>query len=429
MPPQSYLSRRRFLQLVAAGAAPVILGSAEGAESPRRPNDRLQLGIIGMGTRARQLLGSFLHAPGTQVVAVCDVVRERREHARKAVEDHYARQKGKGTFKGCKEYNDFRDLLGRKDIDAVVIATPDHWHAIPCVLAARAGKHIYCEKPLTLAIAQGRRIADEVRKARVVFQTGSQQRSEFGGKFRRACELVRSGRLGKVHTVRVGVGGPPVPCNLPAQSVPDGTDWEMWLGPAPQRGYHEALCPRGVHRHFPAWRNYREYAGGGLADMGAHHFDIAQWALGTDHGGPVKVEPPGGRATSGLKFTYASGVVMFHGGPSGCTFEGSAGTLYVDRDRMESKPAAILEQPLGEKDVHLYAATDQVRNWLECVRSGKETICPAEVGHRSATICHLANIGYELRRALRWDPAKERFIDDAEANKLVDRELRAPWKL
>jgi predicted dehydrogenase len=425
----SSVSRRRFLHLLAAGAAPAVLAAARGAEAPRAPSDRIHLGIIGMGTRARQLLGSFLGAPDAQVVAVCDVVRQRREHARQLVEDHYGRQKDKSGSQGCKAYTDFRDLLGRKDIDAVVICTPDHWHEVPCVLAARAGKHVYCEKPLTLAIAQGRRIVDAVRKARVVFQTGSQQRSEFGGKFRLACELVRSGRLGKLHTIRVGVGGPPVPCDLPVQPIPEGTDWDLWLGPAPERGYNEVLCPRGVHSHFPAWRNYREYAGGGLADMGAHHFDIAQWALGTDHGGPVKIEPPGGKATTGLKFTYANGVAMFHGSPSGCTFAGTDGTLYVDRDRMESRPEAILKEPLGAKDMHLYPATDQVRNWLECVRSGKETICPAEVGQRSAAICHLANIGYQLRRPLRWDPVKEQFVEDAEANRLVDRVPRPAWKL
>ncbi|MBI1916743.1 MAG: Gfo/Idh/MocA family oxidoreductase [Planctomycetes bacterium] len=423
---RSRFSRRRFVQALAASP---FLAPALAAETPRSANGRLGLGIIGMGTRARQLLGSFLRDAGVQVVAVCDVVQQRRDHGRKLVEDHYARQKGKGSFKGCKTYNDFRDLLGSKDVDAVVLATPDHWHAIPCILAARARKHIYSEKPLTLTIAEGRRIVDEVGKAKVVFQTGSQQRSEFGGKFRLACELVRSGRLGKIKTVRIGVGGPAGPCDLPEQPVPEGTDWEMWNGPAPKRGYNEALCPKGIHNHFPAWRNYREYAGGALADIGAHHFDIAQSALDMDRSGPVKIEPPAGKATSGLRFVYASGIEMFHGGPSGCTFEGTDGILYVDRDKMESKPAEVLKQPLGEKEVRLYRATDQVGNWLECIHNGKETICPAEIGHRSASICHLANIGYQLRRPLRWDPAKERFVDDTEANKLLDREPRAPWKL
>jgi predicted dehydrogenase len=220
-----------------------------------------------------------------------------------------------------------------------------------------------------------------------------------------------------------------VPCDLPEQSVPDGTDWDLWLGPAPQRGYHEVLCPKGVHSGFPAWRRYREYAGGGLADMGAHHFDIAQWALDMDSSGPVKVEPPEGKATSGLKFTYASGVVMYHGGPADCVFEGTEGTILVSRNKLESQPADILKQPLGAKDHHVYPSSDHRKNWLECIRSKKECICPAEVGHRSATVCHLGNIGYWLRRPLTWDPVKEQFVGDEEANRLVDREPRAPWKL
>jgi predicted dehydrogenase len=373
---------------------------------------------------------SFLGFPEVQIVAVCDVVAERRDASKKMVEDRYAKQTGKGTFKGCATYKDFRDLLKRQDIDAVVIATPDHWHAIPCVMAARAGKHIYCEKPLTLAIAQGRKIVDAVKKHKVVFQTGSQQRSEYGQMFRLAVELVRNERIGKLKTIRIGVGGPAVPCNLGTETIPEGTDWDMWLGPAPKRGYHHDLCPKGVHNHFPAWRNYREYAGGGLADMGAHHFDIAQWALGMDNGGPVKIEPPKKKEEmTGLKFTYANGVEMFHGGPTDCAFEGSDGTIYVSREMLTSKPEGIVKKPLGKDDKRVYHATNHRKNWLDCIRSKKETICPAEVGHRSATICHLANIGYQLRKPLRWDPAKERFVDDAEANKLVDRELRAPWKL
>lgn len=423
----SRLTRRRFVQTLAAAslATPAILHGAE-----RSPNDRINLGFIGVGTMGRGHVGSFLRYPEAQIVAICDVVAERRDHCQKMVEEHYAKAKDKGTFKDCKVYNDFRELLERKDIDAVVIATPDHWHAIPCVQAARAGKDIYCEKPLTVAISQGRRIVEAVQKHKVVFQTGSQQRSEFGGRFRLAVELVRNGRIGKVKTVRIGVGGPARPCDLPDQEAPAGTDWDLWLGPAAKRGYNEVLCPKGIHKHFPAWRNYREYGGGGLADMGAHHFDIAQWALGMDAGGPVKIEPPSDpKATSGLKFTYASGIEMFHGGPADCVFEGSEGTIFVSRGKIESKPDTIVQQPIGEKDFHVYPSSDHRKNWLDCIKSRKDPICTAEIGHRSATICHLGNIGYWLNRPLRWDPIRERFIDDAEANKLVDRELREPRKL
>jgi len=429
MPP-TRVSRRRFLATVAAAglAGPTLLPLLR-ADEPKAANDRITLGFIGVGKMGGDHVHTFLGFPEVQVVAVADVVAERRDHNQRVVEDHYGKQKDKGEFKGCKTYNDFRELLARKDIDAVVIATPDHWHAIPAVLAARAGKHIYCEKPLTLTIAEGRAVVEAAKKNKIVFQTGSQQRSEFGGQFRLACELIRSGRIGKVKTVRIGVGDPAVPCDLPEEAVPDGTDWDRWLGPSPKRGYHHELCPKGVHDHFPAWRRYREYAGGGLADMGAHHFDIAQWALAMDGSGPVKIEPPAGKENTGLKFTYANGVEMFHGGPSGCTFEGADGTIYVDRGKLESKPEEIVKTPPGDKDVRLYRADNHRKNWLECVRSGKEPACPAEVGHRSASVCHLANLGYQLRRPLRWDPAKERFLDDAEANQLVDRAMREPWKL
>jgi predicted dehydrogenase len=424
------LNRRQFVQgVTAAGvAAPLFLTAARGAQD-KSANDRLTLGFIGVGTMGRGHVQRFLGQKDVQIVAVCDVVAERRDSCQKMVEDRYAEAKTKGTYKGCAVYNDFRELLARNDIDAVVIATPDHWHAIPCILAAQARKHIYCEKPLTHTIAEGRKIVEAVRKNQVIFQTGSQQRSEFGGRFRTAVELVWNGRIGQVKTVRIGVGRPPRPCDLPEEPVPPGTDWDLWLGPAPKRGYNAILCPKGVHRGFPAWRDYREYAGGYLADMGAHHFDIAQWALNMDNSGPVKIEPPADKAVTGLKFTYANGVEMFHGGPTDCTFEGTEGTISVSRGRLDSKPDTIVKQPLGPNDKRVYPSSDHARNWLDCIRSKKDPICTAEIGHRSATVCQLANIGYELRRPLQWDPSREQFVNDDDANKLLDKVRREPWKL
>lgn len=426
----SRLSRRQFVQAASAGVAPLVFAHSGRC---KEPNERINLGFIGVGTMGGGHVRSFLGFPEVQVVAVCDVVKERREHYQKAVEEHYAKDK-KGDYKGCQTFVDFRELLAKKEIDAVVIATPDHWHAIPCVQAAQAGKDIYCEKPLTLAIAEGRKIVDAVKKQKIVFQTGSQQRSEFGNRFRTAVEMVRNGRIGKVKTIRIGVGDPARPCDLPDQPVPEGTDWDFWNGPAPKRAYNEVLCPKGIHKHFPAWRNYREYAGGGLADMGAHHFDIAQWALDMDNSGPVKIEPPAdARANKGLKFTYANGVVMIHnefdGARADCVFEGTEGTIFVGRGELRSTPDTILKDPLADKAWRCYPSSNHRKNWLECIKSRKEPICPAEVGSRSASICHLANIGYQLRRVLRWDPEKEQFVDDAEANKLVSREMREPWKL
>ncbi|MBY0459242.1 MAG: gfo/Idh/MocA family oxidoreductase, partial [Gemmataceae bacterium] len=314
-----------------------------------------------------------------------------------------------------------------------------HWHAIPAVLAARAGKHIYCEKPLTQNLADGRWIVDEVKKAKVVFQTGSQQRSEFGGHFRKAVEYVWNGRIGTLKTVRIGVGAPARPCDLKGEEKPEGTDWDAWLGPAPEREYSSVLCPKGVHNHFPAWREYQEYAGGQLADMGAHHFDIAQWALGMDASGPVEIIPPEKKRDRGLRFVYANGVVMIHNEfekdkdgkevLADCVFEGTEGTILVSRGGISSLPGKIMEEPIGEKDKRVYPSSDHKKNWLDCIASGKDTICTAEIGHRSASICHLGNIGYRLGRKLKWNPEKELFVDDTKADKELSREPRAKWKV
>jgi predicted dehydrogenase len=372
-------------------------------------------------------LGSFQGMKDVQVVAVCDVVAERRDDAKKRADDHYSKQLGKES-KDCQAFSDFRKLLDLKNLDAVVIATPDHWHTLVCIAAARAGKHIYCEKPLTHCVAEGRKLVQEVGKAGITFQVGSQQRTEFGGRFRLAAELVRNGYLGKIKTVRIGVGGPAVPCDLPAQEAPAGTDFDFWLGPAPKRAYNEILCPRGIHSHFPARRNYREYCGGQVADMGAHHFDIAQWALDMDATGPTKIEPPA-KGDSGLKFTYANGIEMFHGGPADCTFEGSLGVIKVSRDKISSEPGDILKTVFAGKDVRLGTAKDHRRDWLDAIRAKRQPTCTVEIGHRTATICHLCNIGYWLRRNLTWDPAQEKFVGDDEANKLLVHAGRGEWKV
>ena len=420
------LTRRSFNKTIFAGTmGAVASNNLFGAQA----NDRLQIGFIGVGTMGRGHLGAFLNMKEVQVVAVCDVVEERLQMAHKMVANKYTGPDSQTEFKDCKVFKDFRKLLEDKSIDAVVISTPDHWHAIPSIMAARQKKHVYCEKPLTHSIHEGRVLTSEVAKSGIVFQTGSQQRSEFGGKFRLAVQLIRAGRIGKIKTVRIGVGGPAIACNLETQDIPAGTDWDLWQGPAPMRGYNEALCPKGVHTHFPAWRSYWEYAGGGLADMGAHHFDIAQWALNMDSSGPVKITPPSNGEKTGLKFTYANGVEMFHGGPSGCTFEGSDATLYVDRNKMECTKEEILKEPLNKEDPSIIVADNHKKNWLEAIRGNKKTLCPAEVGHRSASICHLGNIGYRVGKPLEWDPAKETFTNSQEANRLLFREYRAPWKL
>lgn len=422
------VTRRKFLRrAVAAGAAPFVLSSLS---DPVRAaaNERVTVGVIGTGKRGHTLLRNFLANDDVQVVAVCDVEKERSGHARARVEEKYSKGKAGGAFRGCDEYVDYREILARDDIDCVVIATPDHWHALPVVAAAQAKKDIYCEKPLSLTIREARVMADQVKEAGVVFQTGSQQRTEMRGRFLRACELVRSGRIGKLQTVHVSVSGGSTPCDLPTQETPDSLDWDRWLGPAPYRGYNEALSPRGMHNHFPAWRSYREYSGGGFTDMGAHHFDIAQWGIGADDSGPVEIIPPDGREHSMLTYRYANGVTLFHGGPRGVLFTGTDGVILVDRSVFHAVPDSLAKEPVGEDEVQLYRATNHVRNFLDCVRSREETICPAEVGCRSVTVCHLGNLAVWNNRRLQWDPKAYRFVGDDEANSWLDRPKRGAWQ-
>lgn len=431
------ITRRQFVQGAAAAVAlpTIITSSALGDDKKDAASERLNLGFIGMGTMNRGHLGNFLGQKDCQVVAVCDVDTTRREDAKKTVETRYGEQIKSGVYKGCTAYKDFRELVARKDIDAVVIATPDHWHTIPCLEALKAKKDIYCEKPLTLTILEAKTLIDAVRKTERVFQTGSQQRSS--NEFRLACELVRSGRIGKLKAVYVNVGAPSKPCDLPEEPMEAGLDWDLWLGAAPKRPYNSVLSPRGVHKHFPNWRNYREYSGGMMTDWGAHHFDIAQWGLGMDESGPVEIIPPDDpKAQKGVQYLYANGVPVIHADQyepgknvNGVAFIGTEGKVFVNRGYLASDPEGIIKQPIGEKDVHLYKSPGHQRDWLNCIRSRKRPICDVEVGARSVTVCHLGNLAYWNHRKLKWDPTKWQFVNDEEANKWLDRERRDPWQL
>ena len=419
-------TRRKFLGSTAAAAlaAPIAISRAAlGGETKAAAGDRITLGFIGMGTMNRGHLQHFLGQGDAQVLAVCDVDATRREHAKKTVEERYG-----GGYKGCAASGDYHAVLARRDIDAVVIATPDHWHTAVLLEACKAKKDIYCEKPLTLTIEEAKLAIDAVRKHDIVFQTGSQQRSD--AEFRTACELVRSGRIGKLKTIYANVGGPSKWCDLPEESMEPGLDWDRWLGPAPMRPYNSTLSPRGIHGHFPAWRNYREYSGGMMTDWGAHHFDIAQWGLGADDSGPVQIIPPDDpQAQSGVRWVYANGVVLIHGGPRGVRFEGSDGVVNVDRGWLTSEPESILKTPLGDGDVRLYKSPGHQRDWMNCIRSRKRPICDVEIGARSVTVCHLGNLAYWNRRKLAWDPKNWRFPGDDEANKWIGRERRAGYGL
>src|SRR5262245_58147752 len=425
-------TRRKFLAHTALGAAalPLIVpASALGGEQKPPASERITLGFIGVGTMGRGLLGNFLGQKDVQVVAVCDVDSNRRESARKTVEQRYGDQMKSGQYKGCAAFNEFRDLLARKDINAVVIATPDHWHAIPALEACAAGKDVYCEKPLSLTINEAKLMMETARKHKRVFQVGSQQRSD--NEFRLACELVRSGRIGKIRTVHVNVGPPSRPCDLPEEKPEPGLDWERWLGPAPRRPYNSVLSPRGVHKHFPDWRQYKEYSGGMMTDWGAHHFDIAQWGLGMDESGPTEIIPPKDpKATTGVRYIYGGGIEVIHGpGARGVLFTGADGTINVDRGFLASRPAEIIKVPIGEKDVRLYRSPGHQRDWLNCIRSRRNPIADVEIGARSVTVCHLGNLAYWHHQRLRWDPKGWRFVGKDGDNRWLDRERRDPWQL
>lgn len=423
------LSRREFVGL--AGAAALAAAWPRRAAAALRPwglrrgaNDAIGVGLIGMGIQNRYHLGVLVKNPGVRVVAVCDVDTTRREDAKRRVDEAYGHS-------SCGAHVDYREVLARGDVDAVVISTPDHWHGIQVIEAAKAGKDIYCEKPLSHTIGEARAMIEAVRKHGRVLQTGSQQRSEYEGRFRRAVELVRSGRLGTLLAVYVGVGNSSVWCDLPEEEPEPGLDWDRWLGPAPERPYNSVLSPRGVNSHYPDWRRYREYSGGLLTDWGAHHFDIVQWALGADEGGPVEVIPPRDEsAPRGARLVYPGGVEVVHGGPAGITFVGTEGTLFVDRERLESRPGRIVEEPIGEGEFRLPdAPADHRQNWLDCIRSRQKPVCDVEIGARSVTVCHLANLAYWHRRRLKWDPQRWEFPGDAEANGWREYERRRGYEL
>jgi predicted dehydrogenase len=420
------LTRRDMLRWTAAAmAAPYFIPSSVLGRGRRAaPSERITLGFIGVGNMGGGHLETFLGYPDVQVVGICDVSRDKREKARQQVEEAYAAEKEAGTFQGCETCNEFEALLARSDIDAVVIAVPDHWHAIIAIAACRAGKDVYCEKPLSLTIREARAMVRAARRFGTVFQTGSQQRSSAN--FRKACELVRSGRIGTLETVHVGIGGPSSEGYLPEEPIPEGFDWDRWLGPAPWQPYNSERCSGD---YSGGWRLIRDYSGGMMTDWGAHHFDIAQWGMGMDHSGPVEILPPDEEENRPLTYRYASGVTMYHGGANGVLFTGTDGKIEVNRGYFKSWPDEIGEEPLGPGDVHLYESPGHQQDWLDCIRSRRRPICDVEIGCRSVTVCHLGNIAWWLGRSIRWDPQREEIIGDAQAARWLDRPKRGPWRL
>jgi predicted dehydrogenase len=425
----STLHRRSFLRAAGSisvgaityffpGAAP----SARAADKAVAPSEHIRTAAIGVGNQGGLKNNLKFHIKNC--VAVCDVDKKRLSDAAAAVQ--------KETGKAPAAETDYRKILDRKDVDAVVVTVPDHWHAQITVDACNAGKDVYCEKPLSLTVAEGRTMVQAGRANKRIVQTGSQQRSD--AKFRLACELVRSGRLGQLKEVRVGIPAPNwSPPPVPDSDPPAELDYEMWLGPAPKRPYNA----KRVHYLF---RFFWDYSGGQLTNFGAHHLDIGQWALGMDESGPVSVEGKAKFQKDGwyetpewceITYRYASGVpvVCAIGEKQGCTFIGEKGTIYVTRGKLESTPGEIIKEPLKETDIHLYASSDHHKNWFDCIKSRKTPIADVEIGHRSATVCHLGNIAIRAGRKINWDPAKEQITGDAEAAAMLSRPYREPWKL
>jgi predicted dehydrogenase len=435
-------TRRQFLKGAAATTGALALplfvpATALGRDDKKAaPSDRIVIGVIGTGSRGRSLINSFGKEKDVQIVQVCDVDKKHLEQGAEAVNKLYGN-------KDCKTTGDFREVIGNKDLNAVIIATPDHWHALASIAAAKAGKDIYCEKPLTNSVGEGRALCKTVADMKVILQCGSMERS--GDNIRHVAELVKKGRIGKLHTVRISL-----PCtekhhkearalkDVPApMPVPEGFDYDFWLGHTPKVPYTEKRC------HFsatnPGWRFNLTYGGGEMTDRGAHVIDLAQLCMETDNTGPVEIEAKGDRNKDSLynvfwdmEFTnvYANGVKMIgdYKEPRGLKLEGSDGWIFVHvhGQKLEASDAKILD---GKGTSAVNPLLPHIRNFLDCVKSRKQPSATAEIGHRTASICQINNIAMLLGKKLKWDPKTEKFDKDEEANKLLMPTMREPWRL
>ena len=430
------IDRRKFIKkltnasVIAAGFPYFISAKTLGREDAVSANNKINIACIGVGGMGDANMKSFLGRNEAKVVAICDVDKKHAKQAQSNVNRYYKN-------KDCAIYSDYRELLNRNDLDAVMIATPDHWHGIIAFASAQKGLDIYGEKPLAYNIPEGRAIVDAVKKYGVIWQTGSWQRSEQN--FRFACELVRNGRIGDVHTVLVGLGGSTevtVPIS-PAEPVPSDLNYDMWLGPAAWMPYHQDRC------HYE-WRWNSNFAGGTISDWAAHHVDIAHWGMGVEDSSPIIISgkaiyPSGkdGLFDNPLSYRYecqyAEGfnlVVATEGLPkgSGVQFIGSDGWVHVNRGSISAENPALLKSVIGSGEIHLYRSTNHVGNFLDCVRSRRKTITPAEVAHHSIMPAYLGGIAMQLGRELQWDGKQERFINDEAANRLLSRTMRRPWR-
>jgi predicted dehydrogenase len=425
---RQFLKRAAMATTVTAAAPYVITSAALGAEDTPPASDRIAVGFIGVGGHGiGRNLQTFLHQADAQPVALCDVDPRRIDTALKVI-----RQR-RGEDFTCQQTKDWREVVARDDIDAVMISAPDHWHVLISLAAIRSGKDVICEKP-TLTIAEGRLLADTVHRYGAVFQTSTEDRSI--DIYHRMAELVRNGRIGKLEKIFVQLpAGPGNAGDASPKPVPQGLDWDMWLGPAPWKPYRAGL-------HAYHWRWNRDYSGGQLTDWGAHQIDTAQLANDTERTGPIEVEGTGKRHEKGLYDTfhdyhliyrYANGVQMHvDSGGTGLRFEGSDGWVGNTgwRKPLQASSPDILHSVIGPDELHIETCqAGEHRNFLDCVKSRRDPYFPAEVGHRCSTVSHLGNIAMELGRKLRWDPDKEEFADDETANRMRARARREPWHL
>ena len=420
------MTRRRFLKRTAgataalATAPQIIPASAFGA------NERIGIGFIAMGRRAKQLysdLRTVQREANVETVAVSDLYDERMNKA--------------PVGRKWAKYPDYRKLLEDKNVDAVIVATPDHWHAINSIHAMEAGKDVYVEKPMTLTIREGRAMVNAARKFKRIVQVGSQQRSMPQNAL--GCKLIRDGALGKVHTIHGANYPSPWECELPAQEIPEGLNWDMWFGRTDPRPYHiDLFLPRAQNRKDEkgrrlGWISFRPWSGGEMTGWGAHGLDQIQCALGMDESGPVEMwAEEGDSVTRPVSFRYANGTTVLLDGTSGGgggIFEGEQGSIRIDRAKLDSKPADLTEDALAECKERPYKTGDHMKNWLDCIRSREVPIADVAIGHRSTSMCHLGNIARWVGRKLVWDPEKECFPGDDDANSYIERPMRAPWQI
>ena len=451
------MKRRKFVQNFALGAVgtwgfPTIV-PANVLGGKDAPSNKINIAQIGCGRIARTHdLPSTWKFEKARIMAVCDLDRHRTEETKQLVEEYYTKKTGQANYIDVKMYDDYREMLLNKDIDAVMISTPDFWHAQPAMEAALAGKDIYLQKPTSLTIHEGRQLAEIIQKTGRILQVGTQQRSS--SQFRKAAELVRNGRIGKLHTVKIGLPGDPSGPPAPAMPIPKGFNYDMWLGSTPEMPYTEIGVHPQVGYDRPGWLRMEQFGAGMITGWGQHHYDSAAWGMDTEYTGPISVESVAEFPKSGLwnvhgdfmsKAEYANGITMYTSGgyQNGIRYEGTEGWIFVSRGDYAATPSdptskvrakaidasdpKILESVIGEKEIHLYNSADQHGNWLDCIESRKEPISPIEIGHRACSVCLITHVSMKIPRKLQWDPKKEHFVNDKEANTWLRREQRAPY--